>query len=69
MAAGTGAINLCVGGSEVYHGKPQQRSILGAALDDGARPSAVTLQQSCRLVHRSIALRVIVIALLEFTTR
>ena len=69
MAAGAGAINVCVGGDETYHGKLQQRSILGPALDDSTRPSAAALQRSCRLVNRSIALWIIVIALLEFMLR
>lgn len=69
MAAGAGAINVCVGGKETYHGKPQQRSRLGPALDDSTLASAAAPQQSCRLVNRSIALWVIVIALLEFMIR
>ena len=69
MAAGAGALNVCVGGDETYHGKIQHRSILGPALDDNTRPGAGALRQSCRLVNRSIALWLIVIALLEFMAR
>ena len=66
MAAGAGAINVSVGGNETYHGEQQQRSVLGPALDDRTRPSATALERSCRLVNRSIALWLIVIALFEY---
>ncbi len=66
MAAGAGAINVSVGGNETYHGEQQQRSVLGPALDERTRPSAAALERSCRLVNRSIALWLIVIALFEY---
>jgi adenosylcobinamide-phosphate synthase len=69
MAAGAGAINVSVGGNETYHGKEQQRSVLGPELDDSTRPSAVSLERSCRLVNRSLALWIIMIALFEFIAR
>jgi adenosylcobinamide-phosphate synthase len=69
MAAGAGALNICVGGDETYHGKLQRRSVLGPPLDDATRPSAVGLQSACRLVNRSIALWLIVIAVFEFFAR
>jgi adenosylcobinamide-phosphate synthase len=69
MAAGAGALNVSVGGNETYHGKLQQRSVLGPEVDDRTRPSATGLRQSCRLVNRSLALWVIVIALIEFLVR
>jgi adenosylcobinamide-phosphate synthase len=69
MAAGAGAINVSVGGNETYHGKEQPRSVLGPELDDSTRPSAVSLEKSCRLVNRSIALWIIMIALFEFIAR
>lgn len=69
MAAGAGALNICVGGDETYHGTLQRRSLLGPPLDDATRPSAVGLQNACRLVNRSIALWLIVIAVVEFFAR
>jgi len=69
MAAGAGALNICVGGDETYHGKLQRRSLLGPPLDDDTRPSALGLQNACRLVNRSIALWLIAIALFEFFAR
>ncbi len=69
MAAGAGALNICVGGTETYHGKLQQRSVLGPELDSATRPSATGLQQACHLVNRSLALWLILIALIEFIAR
>ena len=69
MAAGAGALNVSVGGDETYHGKIQQRSILGPQLDDDTRPDAEALRRACQLVNRSIAAWVIAIALLEFMVR
>ena len=66
MAAGAGALNVCVGGDETYHGTLQRRSVLGPPLADNTRPSAAGLQDACRLVNRSIALWLIVIGLFEF---
>jgi adenosylcobinamide-phosphate synthase len=69
MAAGAGALNICVGGDETYHGRLQRRSLLGPPLDDDTRPSAAGLQSACRLVNRAIALWLIAIALIEFFAR
>jgi adenosylcobinamide-phosphate synthase len=69
MAAGAGALNICVGGDETYHGKLQRRSLLGPPLADDTRPSAAGLRKACRLVNRSIALWLIAIALFEFFVR
>ena len=69
MAAGAGAINVSVGGNETYHGELQLRSVLGPELDDSTRPSAAALERSCRLVNRSLALWLIVIALFEAIAR
>ena len=69
MAAGAGALNVCVGGDETYHGTLQRRSVLGPPLADNTRPSAAGLQDACRLVNRSIALWLIVIGLFEFFAR
>jgi adenosylcobinamide-phosphate synthase len=69
MAAGAGAINVSVGGTETYQGKVQHRSVLGPELDDRTRPSAALLERSCQLVNRSLALWIIMIALFEFIAR
>ena len=69
MAAGAGALNICVGGAETYHGKRQQRSVLGPEPGPATRPSAAGLQQACHLVNRSLALWLILIALFEFIAR
>jgi hypothetical protein len=51
------------------HCELQLRSVLGPELDDSRRPSAAALKQCCRLVNRSIALWLIVIALFETIAR
>ena len=69
MAAGAGALNVSLGGSEYYHGEIQHRSVLGPEPDDETFASAAGLERSCSLVNRSIALWFIVIAALEFIAR
>ena len=69
MAAGAGAIDVSVGGDEIYHGHPQQRPVLGPELDDSTRPSARGIDAACTLVNRGIALWGIVIVLIVMMMR
>ena len=69
MAAGAGAINVSLGGDEVYHGRLQQRPVLGPELDDVTRPSADGIARACALVNRSIALWGIAMIVLVLVAR
>ena len=69
MAAGAGAINVSLGGDEVYHGELQQRPLLGPELDDSTRPRAAEIGAACALVNRTLALWVIVIVLIVSMSR
>lgn len=59
MAAGAGAINVCLGGAAVYHGELQQRPTLGPA--SGAKPSAKSIEEACELVNKVLILWVVAI--------
>ena len=69
MAAGAGALNLSLGGSETYHGELQIRSVLGPEDSEQTRASAGGLQRACRLVNRTLVVWVVVIALVEISLR
>ncbi|MFT5398388.1 MAG: adenosylcobinamide-phosphate synthase [Gammaproteobacteria bacterium] len=65
MAAGAGALNLTLGGSETYHGELQYRSVLGPEDSPQTRASADGLRRACRMVNLSLLLWVATIALVE----
>lgn len=65
MAAGAGALNLSLGGSETYQGELQYRSVLGPEDSLRTRASAEGLQRACRLVNRSLLLWLATIAIVE----
>lgn len=69
MAAGAGALNVSLGGNEIYHGVLQQRSVLGPESGPDTLPSAVKLEQACRLVNRALVVWCIVILLLAIIWR
>lgn len=69
MAAGAGAIDVSLGGDEVYHGSLQQRPLLGPELDDSTRPSAAGIGAACALVNRTLALWAIVIIVIVLMSR
>ena len=69
MAAGAGAINVSIGGNENYHGRLQERSVLGPELDPDTTPSALKLEQACQLVNRSLVVWFVVIGLLAVFIR
>lgn len=54
MAAGAGAINVSLGGAAIYHGQLQQRPPLGP--ENGAQPSAQSIEEACHLVNRVLML-------------
>ncbi len=60
MAAGAGAIGVELGGSAQYYGQNQERPVLGF----GNPPMAASVDDACQLVNYSLALWLIVIALL-----
>ena len=65
MAAGAGALNVSLGGNENYHGKLQQRAVLGPEPGVATRPSAEALERSCQLVNRSLVVWCVAILLLS----
>jgi adenosylcobinamide-phosphate synthase len=69
MAAGAGALNVSLGGNEKYHGRLQQRSVLGPEPAIATRPSAESLERSCQLVNRSLVVWCFVILLLSLMLR
>jgi adenosylcobinamide-phosphate synthase len=69
MAAGAGAINVSVGGNENYHGKLQERSVLGPELGPDTIPSAAKLDQACQLVNRTLVIWFVVIVILTMVVR
>lgn len=54
MAAGAGAINVCLGGAALYHGQWQDRPTLGP--ESGARASASSIDRAIHLINRSLLL-------------
>lgn len=61
MAAGAGALGVCIGGSANYHGDRQFRPILG----EGPRAQPNDIQRALHLLWWTCALWVLVIAVLE----
>ena len=59
MAAGAGALEICLGGSALYHGKLKSRPVLGC----GAEVEAVDISRACNLLQRSIGLWLMVIVI------
>lgn len=58
MAAGAGALGLALGGAARYHGEVEQRPALG----EGRAPGAADIRRAWRLVARSVALWLAVLA-------
>ena len=52
MAAGAGALNVSLGGAACYHGKWQDRPLLGK----GAPPRIATLKAALKLIRHSLFL-------------
>ena len=69
MASGAGAINVSLGGNENYHGRLQERSVLGPEPGPDTIPSAVKLDQACQLVNRTLVIWFVVIVLLSMVVR
>ena len=71
MAAGAGAINASLGGEAMYHGKLEQRPLLGMTAADGeySKANARTIDEACRLVSRSLLLFMCVMFLLDVVTQ
>jgi adenosylcobinamide-phosphate synthase len=69
MAAGAGALNVSIGGNENYHGRLQERSVLGPELGPDTTPSALKLEQACQLVNRTLVVWFVVIVLLAMFIR
>lgn len=59
MAAGAGALKVCLGGSAVYHGKLKSRPVLGC----GAEVEVVDISRACNLLKRAIGLWLVVIVI------
>jgi adenosylcobinamide-phosphate synthase len=62
MAAGAGALGVCLGGAAPYDGVWEPRPVLG----EGAPPDAQSIERAMRLVRRGVVLWLIVLALLSF---
>lgn len=60
MSSGAAAIGVRLGGGAVYHGKWQERPVLG--LDHDPQPQAKDIESACRLVNKSILCWYLVIA-------
>jgi len=56
MSAGAGSLGLALGGSAIYHGKLEERPVLG----EGQPASREDIPRALTLVRRSIALWLIV---------
>jgi adenosylcobinamide-phosphate synthase len=52
MAAGAGALNVCLGGAAVYHGQTEERPLLGC----GAVPTSADIDRALTLVARGSVL-------------
>ena len=62
MASGAGAINTILGGGATYHGKWEDRPILGP--EDGETPSVSSIKKACTLVNRALVIWVSIIGLM-----
>jgi len=56
MAAGAGAIQVSLGGPAVYHGRSQERPLLGLAPSKAHEASAQSIKAACHLVNKSLVL-------------
>ena len=64
MAAGAGSINVSLGGMAVYHGKPEQRPLLGPEERPETLATERHIRLSLRLIDRSLLLWVISLAVI-----
>ncbi|MCK9504354.1 MAG: adenosylcobinamide-phosphate synthase CbiB [Porticoccaceae bacterium] len=62
MAAGAGALKIKLGGAAIYHGKREQRPLLGC----GAEVTAVDIERTLALLDRALVLWVVIIATLSW---
>jgi len=62
MAAGAGSLKIVLGGNEIYHGEMENRPTLGV----GNKPSLTDIDQSLRLITRSIFIWLVVITGLSY---
>ncbi len=65
MAAGAGALGICLGGDAVYHGERQSRPVLGR----GRAANGGDIARAVRLLVRTIALWVGIILMVELAWR
>ena len=63
MASGAGALGVSLGGGALYHGKWQDRPILGLTPNAQNNPTAQTITLACSLVSKSLLLWVVLILL------
>ena len=64
MAAGAGALNVSLGGAAFYHGRLENRPVLGPRAEQSGEtkiPSAATITRACSLVNKAIALWIAVL--------
>lgn len=61
MAAGAGALRVCLGGNAIYHGTLKQRVELGC----GKQPDYTDINRANRLIVRSLLLWILVILCME----
>ena len=60
MSSGAAAIGIKLGGGATYHGKWQERPVLG--LDEDPAPQGADIEKACRLVNKAILIWYVVIA-------
>jgi len=58
MAAGAGALKIKLGGAAIYHGKREERPLLGC----GAEVAPADIERTLALLHRALVLWVVIIA-------
>lgn len=62
MAAGAGSLGLALGGAAIYHGRREERPVLGA----GRAPVAADIRRALALVNRGLFLWLVAITLLAY---
>lgn len=65
MAAGAGAINTALGGKATYHGKQQQRPILGPEESAATMANSSSILHAMDLVNRTLFNWVLLVVMLE----